>query len=482
MSVSRHLLILVLPTVVLASESPLHVIKLANGDSLQGELQTLAADGGMVIRHEAAPQPLRWRAEALRSLTAHPSVLLEAPPDPVWISLRGGDRFPATIESFDGRHLVSETSWGGRFSVPWEQVAALEFTGGPGAVLFSGPASDQGWVFRNQGGGGGGPLWELADNGISGGHEGGAAVDAQLPDRVEIELEFSWADNLNIGMGIYADSFLPADEGGDAPDEHAPQDEPIPVEEKKKGGENAALTVFEANGRSENLLPHRQCIGLDLSNRRISLQVHTVEDGRDSIGHARLDASVYHTRQMRLLTRVDRVKQVVAVWVDGELVEQWDNVGPFPGNGRALSFWQYHDNGRVEIKRLVVRAWDGQVPEPAPKPRKDKTVLVLADGTRVSGQVDKLEGDEWRLTTDLGEMSLPDADMRHLVAPDTPSEGDDTAPYRVVMAGGHRLNLDAAEIANGRVAARHGVLGDCAFDLALVQRLVVDAKGGEEQP
>ena len=440
-----------------AQAAPPHVLELANGDRLQGTLLAYAPDGELRFGQEQALEPHRWQGAALRLVAAHPAAMLEAPDDPVLVALRDGDSLPATVDKFDGETLGLATSWGGRFAIPWGEVAHLEFTDGPGAVVFAGPAEGQAWKFLNRAAKQDGTdRWGLHPDGVGGGQQGGCTVDARMPDRAAIDIDITWSATLNFGLGFYADSFRPMEK--DKPD---------------------GPTVFEGVEKEGRLHPHRQCLGIDLNGTSVSLQVHTFDD-QDVVGHSRLPESLLQKTQARVTVRVDRRKGVFALWINGALVERWDNIGTLPGDGDALSFWQYHDNGMVRIKRIVVRSWDGHLREEGPKAEPGREVVLGTDGSRLSGQIERIEQGKWLVKTAVGEMAVPMAQVRYVMGAGREPATAALPTLQATFEGGTRLGLTAARVAEGRLSGRHAVLGDVGIPLDRLQRFEVVPPGRPE--
>jgi hypothetical protein len=373
---------------------------------------------------------------------------VEQPDDPVMLALRGGESLPAAVRGYDGKVLQVETSWGGTFAVPWGQVARLEFTGGPGTTLFAGPAPGQDWRFLNRGEGNESEKsgrWALHDDGAGGGRQGGAAVDLRLPDQATIELDVQWSGQLNFGLGLFADSFQP-DDKPDGP------------------------TVFEEIDKEGRSHPHREAIALEVNSRTISLQVHSNDD-QDHVGHARLTKSLHDQSEARFTLRADRLKGVLALWVNGDLVQRWEDVGPFPGKGGGISLWQYHDAGQIRVRRLVARQWNGLFDDEAPRAESKKDIVVGTDGSRISGRLTGLADGKWRVSAAAGELSLALAETRHVVAAKAGDESSAPAGTKIWLEGGAQLVLEEFGVAGGRVAGRHHVLGPVAIAYPLVKRV-----------
>ncbi|MFM7180567.1 MAG: hypothetical protein ACKO2G_03765 [Verrucomicrobiales bacterium] len=452
--------------VVSASETDgrMQEVHLTSGAKLIGEVKGHQPDGEWVLASPDALDPVRLKPEAVQTI----SVLAGGDPaenqPAATLVFLSGNRIPADIVSFDGSAFEVRVPWATESrSVPWKCLQRVVFAESGAKRIFAGPSPDQKWQFTL------GPnhgnreaeeendestkrgTWRLEDGALTADGPGSASVDANLSDQVSITYDLEWTGMLSMSMGMFSDSFLPFDkEQADGP------------------------TVAATAAKNGEVIPLREGIAIDLNQHSVILRAHSPEQGQDMLGSGQLPAELRARTHARVTVRIDRAAGLCGVWFGDKLVQKWTELGNLGGAGKGLSFWQHHNNGTVDIRRLVVRTWNGKFEEEAPAAEEERDILAAADGTRITGKLGAMKSGQFAMETSVGPIDVPMGELRHLVratGKEEKSEKNKPVGATITLAAGTgRFHVEGFRVeSDGRLfIGRHAELGELSLPAAEV--------------
>ena len=457
-------LALVFACTALATGSPTsHTLILRNGDRLQGQVSTYSDNTSLNFTHPNALAPLQFRSDAIMRLENALDSDASSPGANATLSLSDGNTWPVTIEAFDGKLLRLALPWANQnTSVPWDKVVALEFMEGPRQFLLQGPSSQQAWQFitdksgssilgrkpsqKNRG-------WYVENHTLIGSTPGSASLDAAMPDRLCIEWDLQWTSSLNFCLGLYSDAFMP-----------------VAVEDNAPAGIKNVWQKMESDGQ---IVPQQECIALEFNPHAVLVQLHSKDNGQDMLASAQVPVSLRSENQARFKVLVDRKSGSLYLYINQKLVQKWPDLGEFTSRGRALSLWQHHDSGSIHLRRLRLSQWDGRPIESRPVPEKEKDIVIARDGNRLSGKFTKVTNAAWLLDGSLGEISIAEADIRHIIRPlSLTTSRPSPQSFAVTLNDGFQLSLmDVKILENARLSGKHEILGPIEFPLKFLESL-----------
>lgn len=408
----QHLLItnyFLLVAGLFAATSPLHaqsavdVFQLLDGSSLHGALETIDPAKGIRWKHPAATTPIEFLAR-----NAHQIRFAQVAPPPAQAGTHhtcrfrfvNGDELTGNLLSLDAQHIELETWFAGKVRAPRAGVQSLAFLAKGFATIYEGPASLEGWTT--------GPTptsWQLREGVLTGAGQAFMGRDLKLPPQARLEFEVGSAMSGPFYVSLYTDS--------------------------------TKQFNFAASGYQFQIGPGY-----------VNLMRGQGQFGMQHLGQTQIPIPP-PGRTLRFEVRADLLVGAVALLVDGNVVQQWNdpNVakpaepvvdpnlpptvadavrdaararGPvLPGTG--LSFFMM--NGGVQLSAIKVSAWDGRPIEPEVLATNITGHLVrLANQDRATGEVRAVRDGKLTLASAAGSLDIPLARVTQVIlAPAVPA-------------------------------------------------------------
>ena len=404
------------------------VLRLANGGFAAGALAESAGPGELRWRSPDFAAPLAFALNAVNAVQWPPPATYPEPAGEWGVELAGGDLVFGGLVSLDDKALVLETGRLGRLAIDRAHVHRLYRRDKNGALIYSGPRGLDGWepqVPKDQ--------WrEEAGQPVSDRPEALIAGNFGLPELAVVDVELSWKGkpDFELALGM-----------------------PIPIRTVAEG--KAARRAFRFEVWD----------GQVVVTRELDHAADVAAVGPAAEGSGRVQLRAY----------LDQAKgRILVVAADGTPTADL-TVAPKAGTkpevfgGVALT----NLGGTTRLERLRIGRWDGKPPRVT---AADQPRLVRADGNIAAGAVERYDASsrEFILKLDDGETRVP-ADQ---VADITVSAPRDEPPraIRAVYADGTRLGgaLEKVE-GDAVVVAVPGFEGPTRLPVAGLRALVVPA-------
>lgn len=482
--------------------TPPHVVVMRNGDRFQATVTEFDSDKGLTLTYPDALEPVRLRLNAVRTVAVLASSSPESLPSQAVITLSDGDSLPADITSFDGKTIGVAIPWaGGKHETKWEDVRRILFADSSSRRIFSGPLPSQDWKFtgRRQNNRNGefpeasdkaiSRNWRIDQNAILARESGSASVPVDLPDKVCVEFDLEWTGQLNFSIGLFSDSFLPAD--ADKPD---------------------GPKIIDTAINQGNPTPVREAVSFDINPYNVMLKSVAARQAPDMVGNAQMPPELRSASNAHLTLRADRIAGSYGVWYGDKLISKWEETGEFTGKGKAISFWQHHNDGSLAIRRIVVKNWNGKFDDAMPRGETGRDVLIATDGSRLTGQLLALKDNRWNIISKVGDISIPQSEVLHIIraepatetespesdedaeakkkpapaAQQTSSNGTNSAaaPNKLAcisLLGGQAFHLDKISLSStGTLTGLHPVLGSMTFSFSNVDGIVFPSSSPDQ--
>ncbi len=297
---------------------------LRNGDSLDGQL--LSIDDRHVLRwkHADVAEPIEFKLDRVSQLDLHPP----APPDrgtnfPCKVFLTQGDALEGSLLSCSRDTLLLQTWYAGELKIPRLQVQSISFF--PTTPdLFTTPGAE-GWTQGSTAGvlGADAGRWVFRDGAFYAAKSASVARDIKLPDNADLQFDLAWSGTLALSVALYTDSL-----------------QPMIITNKDNMPDFAAFYSM----RFQNMFVDVARIK-KLENPVIYLPAVVVP-------------AFSQTNRVHIDVRARKQSNTLALAVDGQLLQVWNDTNGFAGEGTGVRF-VHNGAGPVKISNLRLAHWDG---------------------------------------------------------------------------------------------------------------------------
>jgi hypothetical protein len=351
-----------------------------NGDTLLGNLESFDPK-----------ESLRWiRADTKQAIEFSPARLTEMRlhPRPVTatttskINFYDGDEFEGNILDLDSDKVTVDSWYAGKVQLARKSVRALTPAPPQRTITFKGPEGLEGWTvgkvttIPDPG------EWSYRDGAFYATKSAAIARDVHLPDRASIQFDLKWKGALGVALALYTSSL-----------------QPVNLANKENEPDFGGFYSLQLNNT--------------FSSQLISVKKHDT-GGNPTLGVVTVPA--FHQKDnARVEVRVDKRRKMIALLVDGALMNRWFDVEGFAGTGTAVRF-VHHGNGAIKMNNFLVTDWDGQFEEPLfPIATNTVDVAKLRNGDQVTGSLNAMREDQISFTTgENKKMDIPWSRVKQL--------------------------------------------------------------------
>ena len=394
--------LLLLTALSLPAQPAVDVFQLLDGSTLHGALEAIDPARGIRWKHPATVAPIEFlprNAHQIRFAQTAPPPPQSSAPHTCRFRFVNGDELTGNLVSLDAQHIELETWFAGKLRAPRAGVQSLAFLAKGLATIYDGPDGVAGWTT--------GPTpaaWQFRDGVLTGGANAFMGRDLKLPPQSRVEFDVGSSGGLNLYLSLYTDATQRF---------------------------NFASTGYQFN------------LGLGYVN----LMRGQGQFGMQHLGQAQIPVPL-PGRKLHVEVRADLLAGTMALFVDGNVVQQWHDPtvtkpavpavdpnlpptvadavrdaararGPaLPGTG--LSFFML--NGGIQLSAIKVSAWDGRPIEPELVATNFTGHLVrLANQDRAVGEVRAIRDGKLTLVAAAGSLEIPLTRVTQVVlAPATP--------------------------------------------------------------
>lgn len=333
-----------------------------NGDRLHGRLLAVGPpDADLTWKHESVNKPIDFRLESVSEvkLATRPS---RTRPHNAVVELTNGDLLTGNIVSMDAATLALETWYAGTLSIKRMMVSRFDPSLSTSPVAYEGPTALDSWTFGSLGNR---QAWGLR-NGTLVGKDPipiGRNIEA-FPDTADIAFDVAWQGSPYFYFSFYTDNLRQYSGNCYA---------------LRISSATAYLYRFERNTSSHNM-------------GSVSIQ-QFVNDG---------------SNRMRLSLLVDRKSKRFTLMINGALVKQWVETGPFVAAGKGILFHP-RNQGLLKISNIRIAEWDGRTPQKTESSPKDGAgeLVHFSNGDKVSGRLLSILDGQAKLETSYATLDIP---------------------------------------------------------------------------
>ncbi len=384
---------------------PPDLLRFSNGDQLHGSFAGIDERGRILWQRGDMEQTVEFEPGKLRQIVLRGGRPARGIHSVSHARMVGGDRIPGSIVSLDAGHVILDTPFAGRLSLPRNRVDVLAPQPFGGKVHYAGPFDEDGWRLldaKPEGNSGETPeeesdepprkSWAFARSAWYSGKEANWPLvrDTGMGAAALLRFRLSWRSQLAFSLAFHAD-FAPP-----------------PEEEKEKW-------VGMQARRGTLGLPYRfgNCYVLNLHSHYAKMyRCGFDENGKSFTRTMQNSSNSFRLPQVgdsAVELRCDRKTGRILLFIDGEFAMQWDESDiDYAGKGAGFGFQVGGASARVRISDILLAEWNGMVDSARSMDAPDRDVVLLTNGTdRFSGQVAAITDDHLELSSSYAKMKIP---------------------------------------------------------------------------
>ncbi len=378
------------------------------------------------------------------------------------VELANGDRIAGDLLRMEDGKLVLKTWYAGELAIKVAHVKSIKPGFSANKVFFEGPKDTKRWTFTNTQNGrlplrkipqlppaaqqqlkkhpeqaANGPTWKLA-NGTFESTTSNSMVGRQMkemPERASLEFDLDWTGSMNLYVNFLTDS----------------------------------------------LDSYSMCNGYCLRLNQSYVYLWRYQFNNGGVRGGRVGNNVQLTNfrgNAHMAIKVDAKRKAIALFINDKLVQKWENLGEFPGDGKGMLFTSRTTN-RMTLSRIRVTDWNGNLPDPkAKKPAAEKEDHVLFNnGDHITGAMADITDGNLRFTSGFGEMNtrLEKVSVIHRASKHVQAIPALSGMARAVFKGEGRLSMKITGWKDGKITATSPLFGEASFDVDGFQSIEFDS-------
>jgi hypothetical protein len=412
----KHFPLILLTAGVLAAGASADRVGLVGENVVTGAVSGIDGQGQLVIDSPNAAAPLLLRSAALRSIEFD-GTAPEHPDLQERLHLTNGDVLPGLLKGMDANHIDFQTWFAEDLRVPRTAVRSIDFGIAPQKLVFKGPGGPEGWL-DNEG-------WKFRGTTLRSTERGTISRRKVLPEQFILRFQLAWESNPNFRF-YFCDDLL--EEKGDA---------------------------------------DRYYFDINTSGMQLRRQSTSDEDKWKTLYLSQRRPAEFRDKNVDIELRVDRVRHLIYIYVDGELEGRFqDQIPPAPtGSGIMLM-----SNAGGEIKNTIssieIYQWDATSQLHRSEGHEDPThdAIITTDSERHGGTVQGMaeeEGERVLLlknphADDLFHIPLRRTSVLYFRQAEalSPQSGS----FRIELADQGRIQLAALRLDVDTLSGRHPLL------------------------
>jgi hypothetical protein len=376
------------------------------------------------------------------------------------VELSNGDTIAGDLVSMNKRVLTLDTWYAGKLTINTAHIKSIKPGFSTSKVFFEGPKDNQNWSFNNRQNGAfpqrmlpqlppeqqkllkeraaqaaKGPTWKFA-NGAFESTSSNSMVGRkmkEMPKRSSMEFEVDWTGSLSLYINFLTDS----------------------------------------------LTSYSQCNGycLRLTQSYIYLYRYNFNNGAGRGGRVGNNVRVSLANlkgNAHVALKTDKTKNTIALFINGTLIQKWENVGEFPEGGNGLLFTSRTTN-RMKLSRIRVTDWNGSLPDPNAKPKSapEEDYVLLNNADQITGDMVSIADGKLQFKSDFGEMAiaLDKVGIIHRATERVKPLPSVPGMARATFKGEGRIAMKITGWKDGKVTTTSPIFGEAAFDATVFQSI-----------
>jgi hypothetical protein len=422
---------------------------LRNGDSMDGSL--LSIDARRLVRWKNADVagPVEFILDSISQLDLHPP----APPErgansPCNVFLTQGDVLEGSLLSCSRDTLALQTWYAGQLKIPRKQVQSIYFfPTTPDIFTVIGP---EGWTQGATAAFGAGTeagSWIFRDGAFYSAKSASIGRDLKLPDTADLQFDLAWSGDLSLSLALYTDSLQP-------------------------------IALLDKDDKTK--VPD---FGSFYSMRFVNMFVEVARIKKMETPIISFPMVVVpafsQTNRVHIEVRARKKSNTLALAVEGQWLQVWNDTNGFCGEGTGLRF--VHNvlagggKSQIKISNLRLAPWDGVwEADQTNLPPSDQDVAWLTNSTSLAGVIESVADGKVTLRGKRDKVEIPLGRVRRLAfAPpqEEPAREWPGTVHAVFAHGGPLTFLLDGWTADG-VDLRSPVFGPARFNPNAFRRLV----------
>jgi len=448
------------------SSANIEAVYMLNGDVITGKFVKFDPKLGLVWEAANIKPALQINPEAIDRVTFTGSA--PAQPTQSRVILSNGNTLSGQLDLADTQRVMMSHTPAGQIEFKRTHLKAIiPATSGVGKVIFSGPSSEEDWIFgssKNAAGGGANLLIRgLAPNlpvpakksagkfefkagtFISNGAGATAGRKVEFPDKALIEFELDWSTT----------------------------------------GRNSGYFSLNVNLFTDNLKSpsNGSSYALKLSQTGANLARQSKERGdfvSDRLGaNARVNLTGIGSRA-RFSLRSNKKSRSFFLSINGVQVANWKDKEAFAGKGDGLLFTS-RASAPLKVSNIRISQWDGSKPiattDTTINPKQD-TIRLVNDDT-VTGTITRIEEGKVKIKSSFGEVAIPWTNSR-LIQFTKSSQGTGINKMEKDMAqatlkGGGILDFKLISWTEDKLEIESPIFGKATLKGAMIDSLTFNA-------
>jgi hypothetical protein len=392
-------------------------VKLLEGGSITGEVDSMDSDGRLVMTSPITRHPLELRAERVLSVHFGDDRGVSGDHDAL-VTLANGDTLPGELVSVGPRNARIETDFAGPLEIPRSVIRGIKIGIRPRDILYSGPGGADEWPVMED--------WILKGGSLVATGRGHAARRIEnLPESFSLAFDLQWLKRPN--FKVY---FCSA------------------TDQTRGSGHNRYYLQFAGAG----------------------FEIKRESDGRtpfSTIGVVDRKPSEFPDNRVRIEIRVDRAEKTLLLFFDGKLQGRYyDEIENLPGGDHLIFENINDDRENLRVGNLEIREWSMFTERHRSEDRGDQQgdSLIDHEGQRFGGELlgTRQSGDGkiflFKSPHYPESLEIPVNRVSTVFFDPRETEPAD-APWQVEIRGGGRLRLSHCDFSPERVAVDHPLLG-----------------------
>lgn len=357
------------------------VARFSNNDRLAGTLESLSSEF-LTLKSKAFESPVPFYLKKVMDISLSGEKPITTADHEATLTLTNGDTVRGQLASVTDEFVCIDTWFAGRMNFKRTMVSSVKIENHP-TLLYQGPTGLDGWIQSEDS-----PAWTYSFSAFRSKNAGGIAKNDLLPDECSIGFETAWKGDA-IALKVILFSKDPTSANPDSGYELNFQRGSVYLRNNFKNnqsflGSTHSQVLMEDNKVKVEIRASRKSGKFCLFINDRLLEVWTDPDVKaDQIG-----SCLHFVSQNSVPTRISRI--TVAPW-NGTI----DQI-PEPRRGIMGRFNIQPEDDESEPE-----------PEPTPKEAQKETLMDLANGDKLDGEVISIENGMIAIKSSLGDLKLP---------------------------------------------------------------------------
>ena len=382
------------------------MLRFRNNDTLHGTVLGVTATG-VRWRHGDVKEAIAFGLDNVAELTLAPR-----PPRAsrtvhrTVVELTNGDRLAGDIVSLNDKTLTLATWYAGTLTLRRPAVQHIAFSAAAPEAAYVGPTGIADWT-RGDGNRG---AWSFRKGALVSAGNGTIGRDVKLPDVANIELDLGWQGQLYIQIGF---------------------------------GFDQVRQIYNSGGYM-----------LQFNYSNVFLQRFKPGQGNNNLGSNVEMQNLLRKSKTHISIRVNKPKKSIALFVDGQMVRQWNEPDEWAAKGSNLVLLS-QGQGVCRVSNISVSEWDGHLDsDTATGSSSSEDLVRFNNNDKVSGNLQAIANNQITFATSFAEMKIPLERVATIdfAAPKAEKARRQATDVRAVFLDGSRFTLGLEKLDEAALA------------------------------